>query len=231
MLFVLISFGAFCQPSQTRVESVSISFTPLQSFRQLNFSKENKWVSEIRHHEEIPAFGFQAGASVMFRRSKNWSLETGAAYSENNFKTRKTELEWPPSDQNLPMKAYSVFHYKFISFPAKVYYDFHLCHAKWKISLMGGLTPHIFLSKKTDVVSAYSNGSEQEQSSSKFVGYRKFTISSTVGVCASYRLSRRIGLSLTPAYEQWLTSVTADKGAKEFLYNFGATSKITYWLK
>lgn len=227
-LFLLPSF-VFGQddPSEKRIESISIVVTPEYGYRSLNYPSSHQWVQEVRDEHEVAHYGFSAGVRTRFRSKYKCALELGLLFANRAFKTKQEELLWNPQDPSLPGSAETIFRFKYLAIPVNINYQM-AASGRMAVSLKAGVAPSVFLSAKTKLITIHENGEESTHSSVSEVGHTRFGLSGVIGVAIEYNASEKITLSIEPCYQRFLTSINANKDAKEYLFSFGAGVSARY---
>jgi hypothetical protein len=229
-LMMMIPVIALCQEKKSRrLTSVGIMISPDFSYRLLNFSSSNQWVANRRDDKEVGNFGFTTAIETHFRLGNKITLETGLSYVNKSLRTKSEELTWASDDSNLPSGSKTIYRYKYMAIPAIISYRFF---DAGKISLFAaaGVSANVFLAKKTKIVSTYPDGDTDSHASSKQTGYSKFNLSATLGAGIDYRFSKRFIFRAEPFFQRSLTSIVADKAAREYLFSFGVSTGVHYSL-
>jgi hypothetical protein len=229
-LMMMIPVIVFCQEKKSRrLTSVGVMISPDFSYRTLNFSSSNQWVADRRDDTEAGNFGFATTIETHFKLGRKMTLETGLSYTNKSLKTKSEELTWTSDDPSLPSGSKTIYRYKYLTIPVIISYRFF---DTGKISLFAaaGVSANVFLAKKTKVVTTYPDGDTDSHASSKQTGYLKFNLSATLGAGIDYRFSKRFIFRAEPFFQRSLTSIVADKAAKEYLFSFGVSTGVHYSL-
>jgi len=210
-----------------KFESIGLVFSPSISYRTLNYSSSNQWVARLRDNEELPSFGFMAGATIHYRLTSRIKIETGILYSDMGIKTKFKDLTWVTADEDFPLRTKTVFHHGSIRVPIKVNYQLFE-HNKLKLYAVMGLSTNLFINKSTKVVTEYSDGHASSHTSSKHAGYSIFNVGLIVGTGVEYELSKRVYSRLEPNLIYSITSASVDKESNEYFYSLGINAGIFY---
>ena len=210
-----------------KLESIGLVFSPGISYRTLNYSSSIQWVASLRNNEELPAFGFMAGATIHYRLTNRLKIETGILYSDMGIQTRFKDLTWVTPDEGFPIRTKTVFHYGSIRAPIKVNYQLFE-HNKLKLYAVMGLSTNVFINKRTKVVTEYPDGHSSSHTSSKHAGYSIFGVDLIVGTSVEYQVSKRIYFRLEPNLNYAMTSAAVDKSSREYFFSFGIMAGAFY---
>lgn len=229
-LMMMVPVIVFCQEKKPRrLTSIGVMISPDFSYRVLNFSSSNQWVADRRDDKERGNFGFTTAIQAHFRLGNKLSLETGLSYANKSLKTKSEELTWTSDDPDFPSGSKTIYRYKYLAIPAIISYRFF---DTGKISWFAaaGVSANVFLAKKTKVVTSYPDGETDSHASSKRTGYSTFNVSATLAAGIDYQFSKRFTFRAEPFFQRSLTSIVADKEAKEYLFSFGVSTGVRYSL-
>jgi hypothetical protein len=229
LLMLVFPLAGFCQdknPSR-RLTAIGVTISPDFSYRLLNFSSSNQWVADMRDRKEVGNSGFTAGIQAHHRLGNKLKLETALMYSNKSIETKYEALAWASDDIDLATRSKTIYHFKFLMIPVGFSYRF-VGTKKVSLFVTAGLSPSVFFSTKTKVVSIYANGDKRVHASSKQTGHTLFSLFVSAGAGIDYSISKRFTFRVQPFYQRSLTSVVADNDAREFLFSYGIATAVCY---
>jgi opacity protein-like surface antigen len=194
----------------------------------LNYDRSPGWIIQNRNSNEVPTFGYKAGARYKHFIRKQFAYEIGLSFSQSGFQTNAENLVWVEDNPDYPAKVKTVFNYYHIEIPLKLNYFFH--RRRFDVFVSAGLATNFFAAKKSKVKLTFANGEHESNVSFDRVGYSKVSVSAVAGFGIQYSLSSRISAVIEPTYSQFLTSVIIDGYAREYPYSIGITIGMNYSL-
>jgi hypothetical protein len=212
-----------------RKASWGISFSPDYCYRTLNYRSATQWIAEDRNNREIPKFGFTCGVNFNRRITAKWSAEIGLLFSDKGERTKWEKLAWSSNDASFPAESRTVFHYQFISIPLKAYYQ--VLERKFNVFVFAGVSPDFFIKQRTVLELKDASGNVHRSVATEPWVYSRVHLSGLLGFGISYKLSKRLTLSVEPTFRRSITPVLARVKDKEYLYSLGLNAGLYLRLK
>ena len=208
--------------------SIGITFEPNYGYRYLNFSSYNKFIAKERNANEVGRFGLTAGIELKRRTSNKSEFSYGVVYSRFGYDTRFKDLNFVTSNVNYPKRSKTAYFYESMGIPMSVAYHF----TKWKLNfyLKGGIQTNYIFQRTARTVLEYVNHVDHSQHTAT-LGFQQFNVAALVGLGIQYKLNNKFSLVAEPIFRKSLTSLNADKSAKENPYSLGLFVKVFYSLK
>ncbi len=230
-ILLYFSTSVFCQLNTKRENGLSIglSFSPDYSFRTLtsDATSSSNLIVESRDTSKKPCFGFTTGFNLAFILNRKWALEGGLQYSEKGENTNWHNYIWFPPGPNWPIAGSEANRYIYIDVPIRI--NYYLYSKRFKLYVIGGVAPNIFLTYKSTFTSLFSDNQKESSTSYSRDNFNGINLSLMAGLGASYDFSDRFYVKMEPTYRRFLNSIT-NTPVKSFLFSFGLNTGIYYKL-
>lgn len=209
--------------------SIGITFEPNFGYRLLNFSSVNSPIATERNANEIGRFGFTTGIDLKRKISKNSLFSYGLYYSRFGYDTRLKPLNFQNSNSDYPIRSKTAYFYESVGVPLTVHY--HFTKRKFNPYIKLGVQGDFIIQKTAITVLEYNNGDETNAQHIFTLGFQPFNLSALIGVGIEYNINNKFTIAAEPLVKQSLTSLNADKTAKEKPYSIGLGVKMFYHFK
>lgn len=229
LILILLPHVGPCQASDSLAYkriSLGVLFSPDYCYRRLEYDADSKWVSDRRNADEIPKYGFTAGATIRYYVNKRFTLESGIVYSDKGEKTKKRTLTWAIPESSFPTHSVTTYHYRFFELPLALNYYFQL--SRFRFYIATGASVNIFLERKTTIELIYGNSNKSRSSSSADLGFKKITYSVLASCGMDYSFNKRLTLNIEPRYRGALSSILENDKAGDYLYSVGIGIGVYY---
>jgi hypothetical protein len=226
---ILLGFSTFTALGQeadtakpvidTTVSKVSFGFTlrPEDCYRLLSPDAGYETFATARNNYEIPKLGSTIGVNFNIKLSKAFSIESGLLFSNQGYKTSKTDSTGAGIP---PALNYSTFTYSFhyIDIPAKV--NCTLVQTdKISIFISVGLSANILMAETIEQT-VNSSGTSTSTFASGIFGNYNVNMAAIGGIGFNYYLGPKACLRFEPVYTRCLIA-DAPNHFNEMLYSYG----------
>lgn len=199
-----------------------ISFSPDLQYRWLRVKEETGYTSqivEIRNEMEQPKFGITTGLNVKYVFNNRWSLQSGIIYSNNGYKTKKTEAIWPEPDPSLATHIRSKYDIHYVNVPFIVNYA--IGKGKMKLLINSGLVLNTFIQENFKGWLYYSDDTKETFTSKTNSGYRRFMFSGLIGAGVQYEPNKKSEFRIMPTFRCGLPSISKNTPISGNLWSLG----------
>ncbi|MCF0075306.1 PorT family protein [Dyadobacter sp. CY261] len=209
--------------------SIGITFEPNYGYRTLNFSSGNKLIAEKRNANEVFRFGYALGMELKSKISKNILLSYGLQYLEFGYNSRFQTLKFANANPEFPVGSKTDFFHQVVGIPLSVQY--HFTKSRFNPYIIIGVQLDCILQKTAVTVLEYEDGRTNSSEHRSTLDFQRFPVSALLGAGMEYRISDRISMVAEPLLKRSITSLIADRTAKEKPYSVGLAVKIVYKFK
>jgi len=221
-LFPLVSFGQSADSTRVKWFGIGFNFSPDYSYRILKPTTQSKWIADLRDTLEIPKFGYTTGLNLLFRVSRNITLETGLQYSNKGEKTKTYPLLFinpnSPQEPTVTQDVSFVYSYNYLDIPIKA--NFFLINKKFKLFLSGGISNNLLLFSTSKSTITFSPGNSSTSTVITSTKYSTVNMAVLAGFGIEHHLNSRCSLRLEPIYRRSLRSII-DAPIESYLYSVG----------
>lgn len=226
VFFALFFFGLLLN-SKSQNEQVSkeqrfqfgINLSPDFTYRALYVmpgAPNGIFLTESRNQMESPKLGVTLGVNMLYQLNQNWSLETGAQYSNKGYSFEITGFTYKDEEDDMLEKIYGVINHNFIEIPLKV--NYYAGKKDYRFFVGSGIVTNVYVNSNEQRVEQYQN-SVKAKSFEIDEKLRRYNFSFLLSAGMDFKVSPTQNFRLEPTFRYALMSISQTN--QEHLYNIG----------
>lgn len=214
--FSLLSFKSFTQNENVKTNNqsrfkIGIITQSNFSYRRLFMTEKteiNNFTIASRNQIEIPKFGYTLGVNIETKLTDKLFLETGIAYSNKGYRTKKLELFGFGSNSTKSTHIRGVYSHHYIEVP--LLFNYSVGEKKIKFTSSIGLGVNYLVTSLLKKTIYYEDGSKESETNlmdDDLVKYNNLNLSPLLGIGMEYQITNNSKIKILPIFSYGLLKI------------------------